>query len=427
MEKELMRIKGFVPQSLLMAQDDEELEQLAEADASASKSEAASSHSGSKLSTEHSIASSGGSAAAELAAGPAHLRIGADALGDDFISRSSRRSDSIADSTKLSVTASALRTSRVAVAVINLRHFNFIAREITPELLVRVAELLASAGSEAAREFRGVLDSFSGDHFIFTFNAARLCPMMTQRACHSVVAFTKAIEKNKSVARIKELVQRQNSSALTGRRDSRASRRSTDGGDDSSTATQPSSLLHVCAGVATGMATVGNLGSKDIKRFSVVGEVFSRATELEAIANSRAPLPHEQCLPYSIFITSKDANDVEAAMNIEYVDYRHLRHARTLTQQQSSRAFAIARVLREHAAAATAGQDNEWMYAHQSVNRASDRVVEVRNLMFQSLDRGDLDEVQNLISNNPDVPSGDAVKHLSLSTSNNPSPAAALQ
>ncbi len=113
----------------------------------------------------------------------------------------------------------------------------------------------------------------------------------------------------------------------------------------------------------------------------------------------------------SIFITSKDVNDVESAMNVEYLDYRRLKHARTFAQLRSRasvEAFAIARVLREHAAAA--GQD-EWMYA--LARDKSDRTVEVRNLMFQQLDRRDVDEVRQLLAAHPDVPSADIQQHLS--------------
>jgi class 3 adenylate cyclase len=354
-------------------------------------------------------------------------KISAKSLGDDVVSRASRRTDSIAGGNKLAVTASALKTTRVAVAVINLKHFNYVMREVTPELLVRVSELLASAGSESARQFRGVLDSFSGDHFILTFNAARLCPMTMQRACQSVIAFAKALETHKSIERIKELVQRQASTAAAAAATAQSRRKSVDGSASAAAAAaaavpQPGTLLHICAGVASGIATVGNLGSKDIKRFSVIGEVFSRATELEHIANHRVPLPHEHRLPYSIFITSKDVVDVESAMTIEYLDYRRLRHVRTL-QHQSSRgggattfdAVAIARVLREHAAGGD--DDDEWMYAHQQANKAGDKNTEIRNLMFQQLDRGDFDEVENLISTNPGVPSADVVKHMSSSKS----------
>jgi hypothetical protein len=296
-------------------------------------------------------------------------------------------------------------------------------------------DALATAASDCAQRNRGVLDAFCGDHVVLTFNAVRMCPLGVQKAVSAAIHFSKALETNTSVTRIKDLAHRSDGAGVA--RDE---------------------LLHLCAGITSGVATVGNMGSSDTKRFSIIGEVYSRATELEQLGRAHpqsgqrglnasqrdaaevnvlsisngstdgdlsssadnaaagAPpaqrsaarlVPFDTLLPYTIVVAARDADDVESMANLEYFNFVKLKHARayrgSTTAGGGDGGFTpIARITKEHGEAA-----DEWMYALKDASGAASHRAEIRNQLFQLLQRRDFDEIKAVIAANPDVPSDD--------------------
>ena len=121
--------------------------------------------------------------------------------------------------------------------------------------VTKIAESVLSV----ANAFRGVIDSFHGDHFVISFNVAKPNPEGPQKSARCAL----------------ELIKRNPKGAK-------------------------------CAiGIATGRAIVGNLGTATLKRLSVIGPVYTKAMSLARLcrrfhANSPAQLHREHASTASI-------------------------------------------------------------------------------------------------------------------------------
>jgi class 3 adenylate cyclase len=281
---------------------------------------------------------------------------------------------------RLGISAAALKTQRVGVAIVNLRQFNLVAREVSAELLVRLVDALATRAFKACAAHRGVVDSFMGDHFVFTFNAVRPCAMAVQKCVAAVLEFAREVETCSTVQR------------------ARAAVASSVAGANAQQAAGGLAPLRVVAGVSSGPAIVGNLGCMEMKRFSIVGEAFSRACELETVVRThRFAAQWTPQLPYTVGITSRDARDVESMAQIEYVDVRRMRHV------ANGQPTAVARVLVEHGAD---GKEDEWMYALKQ-GLAQNAHTTLRNQAFLALERREYDAYRAILQDNPNLPHDD--------------------
>jgi class 3 adenylate cyclase len=281
---------------------------------------------------------------------------------------------------RLGISAAALKNQRVAVALVNLRQFNLVAREVIPDTLVRVVESLASRAFRACEKHRGVVDNFMGDHFVFTFNAARPCALAVQKCVAAVLEFAREVESCSTVQRAR--------AAAVAAAPPSANAQGVLG----------AMPLRVVGGVSSGPAIVGNLGCMEMKRFSIVGEAFSRACELEQIMRTHAHAAQWQPqLPYTVGITSRDARDVESMAQLEYVDVKRMRHV------ANGQPTAVARVLFEHGAG---DKEDEWMYSLKQ-GLAQNAHTTLRNQAFLALERRDNDAYRRFMIENPDLPHSD--------------------
>jgi len=235
MNKQLNRIKSFVPQSVLAAcvdDDDEEAEAKLEDcrdDVGSKKTDGRSEGKEGERSTDkHSTAGEGKSVKS---------------LNDETASQASTRSRKYLAAANAAAAVNAkvsLATQTVSVLVLNLRQFHDRIGELPVDGLVeRYARLVAIVEREV-NAHRGVVDSFHGDRFFISFNAVKPCANHAQRAASCALRIAA------------DLPGVQLGAAMT-------------------------------AGLATGRAQVGNLGSNTLKRFNTIGAVYPQAAALERL------------------------------------------------------------------------------------------------------------------------------------------------
>jgi class 3 adenylate cyclase len=130
----------------------------------------------------------------------------------------------------------------VSVAALNVVGFHGASLRDGALRLGNIAEALTMLVTGAVGEERGVVDSFHGDHFLLTFNAASSC------ATHAIRAARCALRVGqRAAAAFGELG------------------------------------VRVAGGVASGPTRCGTLGSKDARRFSIVGAAVPQAFALEQL------------------------------------------------------------------------------------------------------------------------------------------------
>lgn len=133
--------------------------------------------------------------------------------------------------------------AEVTVLFADLKGFTAFSEKVAhPELIVQQLNTFFSAAVPALRSHGGTVDKFVGDALMAVFNSPVLQPD------HAVRAVRAALAMNKAVA---------------------------DLGD---------SRLQFRIGVNTGPALVGNIGSEDLRSFTVIGDAVNVAARLEALA-----------------------------------------------------------------------------------------------------------------------------------------------
>jgi class 3 adenylate cyclase len=247
MRGELSKVKSYLPQSVLVTlygnggDEDEEEDEEREM-RTVEKSGHAESGNGRE---SHSVSVEGSGRGSDSASPNSARKYqnrtpkGRERLESDRLStRSSARSATAGPQTKGLNTATNLVAKRVTVAVFNLRGFhNFCGRSSTEEISGSHSRALESITRHIS-ENKGVVDFFHGDRLQASFNAVSHCPGHMKRgamtALHAVTEFSKS-----------------------------------------------STLLHASAGLSTGPAHVGNMGTSTMKRFCVIGPVVMQAALLE--------------------------------------------------------------------------------------------------------------------------------------------------
>lgn len=166
-----------------------------------------------------------------------------------------------------------------------------------------VSDAVTLIGNEV-RAHRGVLQSFHGDHFIATFNAARTC------AAHANMAVTAGFK----------IIQQAPTSGMK---------------------------LTLRAAVATGSCLVGNMGSSEMKVFNTIGPIFMQACVLERMtrlygSGCRFLAPKRTCL------------DIATHVRFRYVDIVML--------PGTSKTTPIACITELRSESVDAQREAEWLY-----------------------------------------------------------------
>eukprot|EP00744_Colponema_vietnamica_P009087 GILI01012939.1.p1 GENE.GILI01012939.1~~GILI01012939.1.p1 ORF type:complete len:751 (+),score=135.31 GILI01012939.1:299-2254(+) len=130
-----------------------------------------------------------------------------------------------------------LSTKRVTILSVNARGFHTDINVFAPNTAIEPTMDLTDTISQICNRERGVIDSFHGDHFVLSFNAARHNAEGPQKAARCAMDIIAAHE----------------------------------------------GLLEFSMGLSTGKACVGHLGTATLKRLSIIGEVYSRAMANERL------------------------------------------------------------------------------------------------------------------------------------------------
>lgn len=139
---------------------------------------------------------------------------------------------------------SSLAQKRVTILAINTIGFHSKVNTSAPLTVQESAATITNIINAICNRERGVIDSFHGDHFVISFNAARANaqgPIKALRCAQDIIA------------------------------------------DMPPPFVSSASPVRFSMGVATGRACVGHLGTSGMKRLSIVGKVYSKAMSLERI------------------------------------------------------------------------------------------------------------------------------------------------
>ena len=226
MRKQLNRIRSFVPQSVLMEEDDEIAEELMDM-----------THLPPEAERESSPGSRGRSDRAARDSGKVSVRSMRSLTSDT-------RQGSVAPVAALGMNRTSLGLSgqQVSVLTLNLSRFHHSLSMLSLDAIVETYRHMSGTIVQQASEHRGVVDNFQGDHYYVSFNAASTCHMHATRAVAAATAILQHFDSRPAFSGV------------------------------------------VTGGVATGKALVGNLGSDAMKRHCTIGEVYTQATVLERLA-----------------------------------------------------------------------------------------------------------------------------------------------
>jgi class 3 adenylate cyclase len=134
-------------------------------------------------------------------------------------------------------TSSQVTSKRVSLLVFNAACTHALASANSAKFTQMQTELLTVVGKHV-RENKGVIDAFQGDHVVASFNAVGTTASHGKRAALAALGTIHALASDAGMPR-------------------------------------------VTAGLSSGMACVGNMGTKDMRRFCIVGPVFVQAMLLE--------------------------------------------------------------------------------------------------------------------------------------------------
>ncbi|KAJ9445094.1 hypothetical protein DIPPA_34179 [Diplonema papillatum] len=154
-------------------------------------------------------------------------------------------------------------TKKVSVLAFNLLGFSELARE--PSAMMKAQKDALEIMSQAAHTFKGILDSFQGDHFIALFNCARACVTHTASAASTLMAFR---EKRPD--------------------------------------------LQITCGISMSTCVVATMGTATMKRQNVVGNAYLQAIVLERLCKQH-PGVWNLCAPQCL-------NEVDVHMVTEHID-----------------------------------------------------------------------------------------------------------
>ena len=210
---------------------------------------------------------------------------------------------------QLAAVANTMTSKRVTVLVVNTRGFHSGGRAATmmgaaaggvgigaadgAEVALLSSELTAVVQSLCAQQ-RGVIDSFHGDRYVISFNAARHNAqgpsMAVQCGLELAAAFGGGGAGSIGSKRPSRDNNNNNAKVADPKKGGKKAGPPAAGGGGVVTPTSVSSnrLGNFTMGVAAGRALVGHLGSSDLKRFSIVGKVYSRAIALERVCKQAA-------------------------------------------------------------------------------------------------------------------------------------------
>jgi hypothetical protein len=283
-----------------------------------------------------------------------------------------------APAASLNTSAPTFQTRAVSVVVLNAVGFHAVVfREATAALLA-TSDALTSCIVAATAAERGVVDSFHGDQFLLTFNAAAPCGTHATRAPRCALRIAHKVHD--------------------------------------------ACNLTLTAGVACGPARCGTLGCRDARRFSIIGCAAPQAAALERLIR-RHPSEHLWRLPtalaassplhaaatrkapYRVAVAQPQFEDLRAQFSIECIDVAALpivaggatalrgnpnlvvgklpgqlavpprpsNNRNGLPAGLPGWQFvAVAQILGEVAASGDGhGGDNEWMYVMEQAQRAA--------------------------------------------------------
>lgn len=177
--------------------------------------------------------------------------------------------------------ASTLSYKRVTILAINVRGFHSMISNLTTATISSLSAELTKNVYDVCSSHRGVVDSFHGDHFILSFNAAKYNAQGAQRAVKAAMELAEMKNQLKN--------------------------------------TFDGSNIHVLfsMGASTGKACVGQLGSDGMKRLSIIGKVYSRALALESLCKRtntfeiiKDELIGSQHVPIQLTVGSQLASEV---------------------------------------------------------------------------------------------------------------------
>ena len=225
MNTELLRIRGFVPQAVLLRHNDLDDDET-DTDALG-------------LSTHDTEATREGSTIRmhpRLATSQESVRTS----GSRRSTRSAAKRGAALVNSSLTGATTPLRTATVTVLAANLCGFSREAQRSRADDVTAAIAALAEIVDSTIHSFGGVLAHFHGDHFVATFNAAQSCSAHAQKAAlaaHSLAT----------------------SAATVGLH------------------------LPLRCGLATSRCSVGYAGSTNLKAFSTIGPAFSHSQALERL------------------------------------------------------------------------------------------------------------------------------------------------
>eukprot|EP00744_Colponema_vietnamica_P002270 GILI01003595.1.p1 GENE.GILI01003595.1~~GILI01003595.1.p1 ORF type:complete len:829 (+),score=226.05 GILI01003595.1:114-2600(+) len=205
----------------------------------------------------------------------------------------------------------------VTVAMLNLRNFHRNTMEHSSGLEASYGKLVDEY-QRIAKDHRGIMDSFHGDRFTFTFNSVRPC------SAHAAMAATAMLR----IVSTMDHYAHGSTSVLASK---------------------------VTCGVATGRCLVGNLGSDKAKRFTVIGAAFSHATVLERLCK-RYPNT-------SILLSADTVKDSETQVGVLYLD---------VIDGPGNKAVPIAAAKYVKDSKHRAASMGEWMYEMDAQNSTCD-------------------------------------------------------
>lgn len=150
---------------------------------------------------------------------------------------------------------------RITVLCVNIRSFRHMFGEgsIIDDVLQTLADYIAEV-EQVAREHRGCIDQFHGDHVTVSFNAFSAVTQHTRRAVQCALSITH---------KLSNLVPE----------------------DDDHDGSTPTRRVEVSCGISTGNAFVGNVGSLTMRRPAIIGTVFTQAIVLQRLAKLYFPSP----------------------------------------------------------------------------------------------------------------------------------------
>ena len=313
MSEELTKVKSFLPQSVLAqlyggpTDDDED---VFEDEVSAPKKNGNHNESTSDASMVRSARSTvrnhviNGDTASDSTAQQARKQ----AASTIISAHSNKKSRKAALFTNVSIS-----TRRVTMLAVNIASYHqHVVGADAASVMAASAEVVGVV-SAAVNEFRGVLDGFQGDKFMSSFNA------VTAVGNHAAAAAGAALLCNASLGQLK----------ISGK------------------------PLRMTAGIASGPAMVGNMGTLAVRRFTVLGHVVTNAGILERLCK-RYPDTHT-------LIGGNAINDTKNFFELLTLDVVVL-HFNAAGPRRTTLAALKA---------ASSGVADEWMYALANANQAS--------------------------------------------------------